>query len=81
MSAAERVSETSSAEPANECAVRANEQTDERVAQYSMRLFLNHWADLGLDGGPELAVHRHDGQRVGSLRLVVEDRRRRYFAY
>ena len=24
--------------------MRANERTDERVAQYSMSLFLNHWA-------------------------------------
>ena len=42
MSAAERASEASSAEQANERAVRANERTDERVAQYSVCLFLNH---------------------------------------
>ena len=42
MSAAERASEASSAEPANERAVRANEATDERVAQYSARRFHNH---------------------------------------
>ena len=34
MSAAEPVSEASSAEPANEQAVQANKQTDECVAQY-----------------------------------------------
>ena len=34
MSAVERASEASSAEQANELAVQANEQTDERVAQY-----------------------------------------------
>ena len=34
MSAAERASEASIAEQANEWAVRANERTDERVAQY-----------------------------------------------
>ena len=41
MSAAERASEVSSAKPANERAVQANEQTDEQVAQY-----------LGLDPWP-----------------------------
>ena len=34
VSAAERASEASCAEQANKCAVRANERTDERVAQY-----------------------------------------------
>ena len=40
MSAAERMSEASRAEQANEWAVRGNEQTDERVAQY---LRLDSW--------------------------------------
>ena len=42
ISAMERASKASSAEQANECVVRANEQTEEPMAQYSMRLFLNH---------------------------------------
>ena len=42
MSAAERASEASSAEQANEWAVRANERADERMAQYSTRRFHNH---------------------------------------
>ena len=37
MSAAESESEACSAEQANECVVQANEQTEERMAQYSMR--------------------------------------------
>ena len=39
MSAAKRASEASSAEQANECAVRANERADERIAQHSTRRF------------------------------------------
>ena len=40
VSAAERASEASNAEQANEWAVRANERTDERVAQY---LHVDFW--------------------------------------
>ena len=39
MSAAERASKASSAEQANEWAVRANEQADKQMAQYSTRRF------------------------------------------
>ena len=39
MSAAERTSEASSAEQANEWAVQANERAEERMAQYSTRQF------------------------------------------
>ena len=42
MSAAERVSEASSAEKVNECAVRVNKRADEWMVQYSMRLFHSH---------------------------------------
>ena len=48
MSAAERASEASSAEQANEWAVRANERADERMAQYSTRQFHNILALSGL---------------------------------
>ena len=41
MSAAERASKASSAEQANELVVRANEQTEEQMAQYSTRRFLS----------------------------------------
>ena len=42
MSAAERASEASSVEQANEWAVRAYEQAYERMAQYSTRQFHGH---------------------------------------
>ena len=42
MSAVERASEASSAEKANECAVRVNERVDEWMAQYFMRRFHSH---------------------------------------
>ena len=42
MSAAENASEASSAEQANEWAVRANERVDEREAQHSTRRFHSH---------------------------------------
>ena len=48
VSSVEGASEASSAEQANEWAVWANERNDEWVAQYSMRLFLNHTAHLAL---------------------------------
>ena len=41
-SAAERASEASSAEKANECVVRVNEWADERIAQYSTLRFHGH---------------------------------------
>ena len=44
VSATESASKASSQEQANKWEVRVNERTDERVAQYSMRLFLNHLA-------------------------------------
>ena len=44
MSAAEQANKASSAKKANELAVQASERMDERVAQYSMSLFLNHSA-------------------------------------
>ena len=43
MSAAERASEVSSAQQANEWVVRANEQTEEQMAQYSTRRFHIIW--------------------------------------
>ena len=42
MSAAERASEASSAEQANEIALRANQRADEQMAQYSTRRFHSH---------------------------------------
>ena len=42
MSAAERASEASSAEQANESAVRVNEQTEEQMARHSTRRFHSH---------------------------------------
>ena len=48
MSAAERVSQASSVEQANERVERAIERIDERVARYSMRLFLHHPAHRAL---------------------------------
>ena len=42
MSAEERSNEASSAEKANECAVRVNERADELMAQYSMHRFHGH---------------------------------------
>ena len=44
MSAADRASEASSAEPANEWALRANERTEEWMAQYSTRWISAHCA-------------------------------------
>ena len=41
MSAARHTIERSRAEPVNELAVGVNERTNERVAQYSTRVFLN----------------------------------------
>ena len=46
MSAAERASEASIAEQANEWAVKANKQTEEQMAQYSMHRFLSHSTTL-----------------------------------
>ena len=48
MSAAERASKASSTEQANERAVRANEQREERMAQYSTRRFLIIWTHCAL---------------------------------
>ena len=50
MSAAERVSEASNAEQANETAVRASEQTEEQMAHYCTRRFHSHYSDLALRG-------------------------------
>ena len=54
MSAAEGASEASSPEQANELAVRANERTDERVAQYFSLYSWLFWPtvrQLTADGG------------------------------
>ena len=46
-SVAERAGEASSAEQANERAVRANERTEEQIAQYSARRFHSHSTHRG----------------------------------
>ena len=49
MTAAERASEASRAERANEWVVRANKRVDERMVQYSMRLFRSPFPHRALD--------------------------------
>ena len=63
MSAAEGASKASSPEQVNEWAVRANERTDERVAQYSMSLFLNHSAHRAAPP-PSLPTILYSGAKI-----------------
>ena len=64
MSAAERASEASSAEQANELTVRANERTEERMAEYSTRRFHSH-------GYPMCAVQSPLASERQGLRLQM----------
>ena len=56
MRAAMRARKTSSAEQANELAVRANKQTEERMTHYSTRFHIDHFNPL-CDGTPDHSLH------------------------
>ena len=51
--------------------MQANEQTDKRVAQYSMRLFLDHWAHREMAKGLRLACSEPKCTSYTSLMMMM----------
>ena len=77
MSAAEGASEASSPEQANEWAVRANDRTDERVAQYFSLYFWLFWTIGEDDNQDPLGTHQQprwvSNLFVFDIKLVASD--------
>ena len=77
MSTVERASEASSADQANEWAARANEQVEERMAQYSTRWFHSHsthWCIAGrliLTKSPESKAHNLRIWDLASMKMFI----------